>query len=41
LLGEQSTVILDVQKVFPKKLQEQNFEFEYPYIDDAISHLLK
>lgn len=41
LLGEQSTVILDVQKVFPKKLQEQNFEFEYPYIDDAIGHLLK
>lgn len=41
ILGEQSTIILDVQKVFPKKLLEQGFEFEFPNIDDAINNLLE
>ncbi|HBV04462.1 TIGR01777 family oxidoreductase [Mammaliicoccus lentus] len=40
VLGEQSTMILDVQRVFPKKLLEMRFPFKYPEIDEAIKDLL-
>ncbi|WP_323703460.1 TIGR01777 family oxidoreductase [Mammaliicoccus sp. Dog046] len=40
LLGEQSTIILDVQKVNPKRLGEQHFEFDFPEIESAMRDLL-
>nr|WP_263314394.1 TIGR01777 family oxidoreductase [Mammaliicoccus sp. Marseille-Q6498] len=41
LLGEQSTIILNVQKVFPKRLLEQHFHFEHANIEEAMEDLLK
>ena len=36
LLGEMSTVVLDGQRVLPKKTQELGFTFRFPEIDAAL-----
>jgi uncharacterized protein (TIGR01777 family) len=40
LLGELATVMLDSQHLFPERLTMANFQFEYPHLDRALSHLL-
>lgn len=39
-LGEMSTLVLDGQKVLPKRLLEHGFTFEYPQIGPALQHIL-
>ena len=39
--GEMSSVILDSQKVVPKKLEEIGFKFDYPKIDQALNHIFQ
>ncbi|WP_226671237.1 TIGR01777 family oxidoreductase [Metabacillus litoralis] len=40
-LGEMSILILEGQKVLPNKIQEQNFKFSYPQLDQALENILK
>jgi uncharacterized protein len=40
LLGELATVMLDSQHLLPQRLTEANFQFEYPQLNQALSHLL-
>ena len=40
LFGEMSTVLLDGQRVIPKRLQELGFTFEFPELDGALKDLL-
>lgn len=39
LLGEQSTVLLDGQRVTPERLLARGFKFSYPDLPSAIGHL--
>lgn len=41
LLGEMSTLVLDGQAVYPKKITGENYEFQYPDLNGAIYSLLK
>jgi uncharacterized protein len=41
LLGEMSTLVVDGQKVIPKKAEEYGFTFQYSYIETALNDLLK
>ncbi len=41
LLGELATVMLDSQHLLPQRLTEANFQFEYPQLNQALSHLLR
>ncbi|WOE32975.1 MULTISPECIES: TIGR01777 family oxidoreductase [unclassified Acinetobacter] len=41
LLGEQSQLILNGQYVQPQALQQHGFEFKYPTLTSALTHLLK
>ncbi|MCH1627530.1 TIGR01777 family oxidoreductase [Fredinandcohnia quinoae] len=41
LLGEMSILVLEGQKVLPKKLQENHYPFTYVRLEDAIQNLLK
>ncbi len=40
ILGEFATTILHGQKVFPKKLLDLNFEFQFANLNDALRNLL-
>jgi NAD dependent epimerase/dehydratase family enzyme len=40
-LGEMSTLILDGQRVLPKRLMDAGYQFNYPQIDGALRNLLK
>lgn len=40
LLGESSVLVLDGQKVLPKKALAQGFQFQYPEIDRALAQIL-
>ncbi len=40
LLGEMSVLVLDGQKVLPKRLIEEGFEFKFSEISDALKNLL-
>lgn len=39
--GEMSTIILDGQKIVPKKLEELDFAFQFPNIDMAMNDIAK
>jgi len=39
-LGEQSMLVLEGQRVLPTVLEKQNFEFNYPYLKEALENLL-
>jgi uncharacterized protein (TIGR01777 family) len=41
LLGEMSTLVLDGQKVMPKRLEAAGFKFKYPKINQALEDLLQ
>ena len=40
LFGEVSTVVLDGQRVLPRRLLECGFKFRYPYIEEALADIL-
>lgn len=40
MLGEQSDMILNTQKVLPTKLLSKNFKFQFPTAEDALKDLL-
>ncbi|XP_020529486.1 epimerase family protein SDR39U1 homolog, chloroplastic isoform X3 [Amborella trichopoda] len=40
VLGEGASVVLDGQKVLPKKAQELGFSFDYPYVSDALKDII-
>jgi uncharacterized protein (TIGR01777 family) len=40
MLGEFSDIFIKGQKVMPRKLLEDGFVFEFPYIEEAFAHLL-
>ena len=40
IFGEGSTVMLDSKDVYPRKLLESGFEFEYPYFEDALKEIV-
>ncbi|MFJ7649913.1 TIGR01777 family oxidoreductase [Lysinibacillus sp. NPDC097279] len=39
-LGEQSMLVLEGQHVLPTVLEKQNFEFNFPYLKEALENLL-
>jgi len=39
-LGEFGSVILEGQRVIPKRLQDSGFTFQYPDIDKALQSIL-
>lgn len=39
-LGETSTLLLEGQRVLPRKLQDHGFQFAYPTLEEALRHLL-
>lgn len=41
LFGEVSMVVLEGQRVMPRRLQELGFEFEYPQLEAALRHLFR
>lgn len=40
VVGEMANMLLTGQRVFPKKLEEKGFTFEYPTIDEALEDLV-
>ena len=40
VLGEFGSVLLEGQKVIPRKLLDQGFVFQYPGIDQALQHII-
>lgn len=40
ILGEMSILILEGQKVLPKKIENHHFTFTYPYVDEALRNIL-
>lgn len=41
IMGEQSTMVLDGQRVIPQRLQDEHFTFMFERIDEAFNHLIK
>jgi uncharacterized protein (TIGR01777 family) len=41
LLPEQSTLVLDSQRVIPEKLLESGFQFQFPSLNEALRDLIK
>ena len=41
LLGELSSVVLDSQRLVPRRLVEADFPFDYPRLDQALRHLVR
>jgi len=40
VLGEMSTLVLDGQRVLPRRLEADGFVFQYPRLEDALRNLL-
>ena len=40
IMGEMSTIVLDSQKLVPKKLEEDGFKFDHPEIEEALKDLV-
>jgi hypothetical protein len=40
-LGEVATVVLDGQRVLPRRVQELGYSFQFPTIDAALADILK
>lgn len=40
LLGEGATVVLDGQRVLPKRAEQQGFAFQYPTIEEALAQIV-
>lgn len=40
IFGEGASVVLDGQKVFPKRAQELGFKYKYPHVSDAIRAII-
>lgn len=40
IMGEMSTIVLDSQKLIPKRLQEDGFEFDHPEVFEALKDLV-
>ncbi|MBC1228399.1 TIGR01777 family oxidoreductase [Listeria booriae] len=41
VLGERALLLLEGQRVYPQKLLNQNFEFTFPKIEDALANLIE
>ena len=41
IFGEMATVLLDGQRVVPKRLQEIGYNFKFPQVEEALADLLK
>ena len=41
MFGEVSTVVVDGQRVIPKRLQELGYQFKYPELEPAIRNILR
>ena len=41
LLGEMSSVVLDSERMLPRRLMEAGFAWDYPELDTALRHLLR
>jgi len=41
IFGDGSTVLLDSKEVYPTKLLEHNFTFEYPKLEDALNEIVR
>jgi len=41
LFGEGASVLIASKEIYPKRLKESGFEFEYPSIQASLAHLLK
>jgi uncharacterized protein len=41
LLPEQSTLVLNSQRVVPEKLLTSGFQFQFPSLDEALKDLIK
>ena len=39
LMGERANLMLASQNVFPKRLVEKGFEFNFPCVEDALADL--
>ncbi|MGB5219336.1 MAG: DUF1731 domain-containing protein [Smithella sp.] len=40
ILGEFGSVLLEGQRVIPKKLAEAGYQFKYPGIDEALKNIV-
>ena len=40
ILGEGATVVLDGQRVLPKRTEDVGFTFTYPNVEDAVSAIV-
>lgn len=40
VLGEMSTLVLDGQRVAPRRLQQEGYSFNYPLLEDALKNIL-
>lgn len=41
VLGEGASVVLEGQRVLPKRAQELGFQFKYPYVKDALKAIMR
>ena len=41
MMGEMACLVLDGQTILPKSLEQKDFSFDHPHIDEAVAHLLQ
>ncbi len=41
IMGEMAGLVLDGQSILPKALEQKNFPFDHPHIEEAVAHLLQ